>query len=135
MPEQQWDAENIAQLFNLPFMELIYLAQTAHREYFKLPEMELCTLLNIKTGACPENCAYCPQSGHYDTGLQKEQLLSVEDIIKKATLAKENGATRFCMGAAWRNPPKKDFPKIIEIIKAVKSLKLETCMTLGMLSD
>lgn len=133
MPNQSWNAEKISQLFDLPFMDLLHLAQTTHREHFKLPEMELCTLLNIKTGACPENCAYCPQSAHFDTGLAREKLWDLDDVIAKAKIAKENGSQRFCMGAAWRSPPKKMLPRVVEMIKAVKALGLETCVTLGML--
>jgi biotin synthase len=97
--------------------------------------MELCSLLSIKTGSCPDDCAYCPQSGHYYTGIEKEKLLSTEDIVRQATLAKKNGARRFCMGAAWRSPPEKDFPKILDIIQAVKQIEMETCVTLGMLDE
>lgn len=134
MPTSLWNQESVEKLFALPLLELIHQAQIIHRKNFDPNEVELCTLLNIKTGACPENCAYCPQSGHYDTGVKKENLLDIDQIIEKAFLAKASGATRFCMGAAWRNPPEKDFPKIIEIVKAVKALGLETCLTAGMLS-
>lgn len=126
--------EKISKLFDAPFLELIYQAQRIHRGNFNPQEIERATLLSIKTGACPEDCAYCPQSGHYNTGVKKENLMSVEAILTKAKAAKESGSTRFCMGAAWRNPPKKEIPKIIQIIKEVKSLGLETCMTLGTLS-
>jgi len=135
MSNVTWDKKSVKKLFDHSLLDLIYQAQTIHRQYFDPEEIELCTLLNIKTGACPENCAYCPQSGHYETGLQKEKLLETNEIIERAKLAKANGATRFCMGAAWRNPPDKDFPKVIEIINAVKSLELETCLTIGMLSE
>lgn len=130
-----WSKEKIATLFDLPFMELMYQAQTTHRQHFPNPEMELCTLLNIKTGTCPENCSYCPQSAHYDTGIAKEKLWDVEQVLAKAKIAKDNGSQRFCMGAAWRSPPKKQLPKVIEIIKAVKAMGLETCVTLGMLDE
>jgi biotin synthase len=133
MNNTKWNAESIAQLFDLPFMELLYQAQTIHRQHFTKPEMELCTLLNIKTGACPENCGYCPQSAHFDTGLQKEKLWDVDDVVSKAKIAKASGSQRFCMGAAWRSPPKKMLPRVIEMIKAVKAEGLETCVTLGML--
>lgn len=125
--------EKIKQLFELPFIDLVYQAHTIHRQHFPLPEMELCTLLNIKTGACPEDCSYCPQSAHYNTDLKNEKLWDLDDVLKKATLAKANGALRFCMGAAWRSPPKKMLPRVIDMIKAVKALGLETCVTLGML--
>jgi len=128
-----WTTEKIEALYQLPFMELLFQAQTIHRQHFSKNEIELCTLLSIKTGRCPEDCAYCPQSAHYDTGLEREQLFDVEAVIETAKQAKEKGATRFCMGAAWRSPPKKDFPKVIAMIKAVKDLGLEACVTLGML--
>ncbi|MFZ2314399.1 MAG: biotin synthase BioB [Gammaproteobacteria bacterium] len=132
---QSWDRHTIEKLFEVPLLELIFQAQTIHRANFNQNEVELCTLLNIKTGACPENCSYCPQSGHYKTGVNKESLLSKEEILKKALLAKQNGATRFCMGGAWRNPPSKDFPVLLDIVKTVKELGLETCLTAGMLTQ
>lgn len=135
MITKQWDHESVEKLYNLPFLELLYQAQTVHRENFKQDEIELCTLLSIKTGSCPEDCAYCPQSGHFKTGLQKEKLFDVEEVRKQATVAKEAGASRFCMGAAWRNPPEKEFPKVLEMIKTVKAEGLEACVTLGMLTD
>jgi biotin synthase len=95
--------------------------------------MEFCTLSSIKTGGCPEDCAYCPQSAHYQTGLKKEKLLNIESVIAQAKTAKINGAKRFCMGAAWKSPPKRDFPKVLELVQAIKSLDLETCVTLGQL--
>lgn len=133
--KKKWEYDAAKELYELPFNELIFRAQTIHRQHFKADEIELCTLLSIKTGACPEDCAYCPQSGHYHTGLQKENLLNQELVVNEAKRAKEKGATRFCMGAAWRSPPKKDFPKVLAMIKAVKSLGLETCVTLGMLDQ
>jgi biotin synthase len=135
MSRKVWNKADVEELFAQPLLELIYQAQTVHRMHFNANEVELCTLLNIKTGACPENCAYCPQSAHYATGLVKEKLLDPEYVVEKAMLAKASGATRFCMGAAWRSPPAKDFPKVIEIIKAVKACGLETCLTVGMLSE
>ena len=132
---QQWNHQQIEQLFVLPFMDLLYRAQTIHRAHFPQPEMELCTLLNIKTGACPENCAYCPQSAHYNTGVEREKLWDLDAVMHKARIAKDSGATRFCMGAAWRSPPKKMLPRVAEMIAAVKSLGLETCATLGMLDE
>jgi biotin synthase len=128
-----WTKEKIEALYLLPFMELLYQAQTTHRAHFSTDEMECCTLLNIKTGSCPEDCAYCPQSAHFDTGLQREKLFDINTVIESAKQAKAQGAVRFCMGAAWRSPPKKDFPKVIDMIKAVKDLGLEACVTLGML--
>lgn len=127
--------ESIQALFQQPFMSLLHQAHTIHRENFNPNEMECCTLLSIKTGRCPEDCSYCPQSAHYDTGLEPEKLMDVNMVISGAKAAKAAGATRFCMGAAWRNPPKKDFPKVLEMIKAVKNEGLEACVTLGMLDE
>nr|WP_116963946.1 biotin synthase BioB [Fastidiosibacter lacustris] len=120
-------------LYSKPFNALLFEAQTVHRMHFR-DEMELCTLLSIKTGSCPEDCRYCPQSAHYNVDIKKEKLMDVELIIPQVVKAKALGAKRFCMGAAWRNPPLKAMPKLIEIIQAVKEQGLETCMTLGMLS-
>ncbi len=135
MTKKNWELNQVAELFNLPFLELLYQAQKSHRENFDNTQMQLSTLLSIKTGTCPEDCSYCPQSGHYKTEVEKEKLLDLESVIAKATQAKATGATRFCMGAAWRNPPKKDFPKVLEMIKAVKKLGMEACVTLGMLDE
>lgn len=135
MTQPTWNQENVAQLFELPFIELIFKAQSIHRQHFNANEIELCKLFNIKTGACPEDCSYCSQSGHYKTDIQRETAMNIDDILAEARKAKENGVTRFCMGAAWRSPPKKDLPKVVEIIKAVKQLGLETCVTLGMLDN
>ncbi len=134
MSVQMWDKIAIGELFQLPFLELIYQARTIHRQNFTQDEMELCTLANIKTGACPEDCAYCTQSGHYKTDLKREKLIDIDSVIAQAKIAKENGSERFCMGAAWRNPPAKDFPRVLEMIKTVKAMGLETCATLGMLT-
>jgi biotin synthase len=130
-----WDKAAVEKLYATPFLELVFKAQTKHREYFKADEVELCTLLNIKTGGCPENCAYCPQSAHYNTGLQREKLMSLDEVKKQVTAAKENGATRFCMGAAWRSPPTKEFPAVIEMVKTVREMGMEACLTAGMLSE
>jgi biotin synthase len=130
-----WQREILNQFYEMPFIELIAKAVSIHLQNHAANEMELCSLLNVKTGACPEDCAYCPQSGHYQTGLETEKLMPLEAVIAQAKNAKANGAKRFCMGAAWRSPPKKDLPKIIEMIKAVKELGLETCVTLGMLDE
>lgn len=127
--------KRIIDFYQLPFFELVNKAFVQHGEYFDKADVELCALLSIKTGACPEDCRYCPQSGHYNTGLKKENLLDVDVIVEKAIAAKRLGARRFCMGAAWRKPPQKDWLKIHEIIKEVKQLGLETCMTLGMLDE
>lgn len=133
--ETSWTYQSLDELYNLPFNELIYQAQTEHKKKFLSSEVQLSTLLNIKTGACPENCAYCPQSGHYQTGVNKAKLLSLVEVVEKAKLAKEQGATRFCMGAAWRSPPASDLPKVAAMIQEVKALGLETCVTLGMLDN
>ena len=134
MLTKQWTKESVEKLYEQPFLELIYHARTIHKQTFTTDEMELCTLANIKMGACPEDCAYCTQSGHYKTGIKRQKLLDVESVLSQASVAKENGAQRFCMGAAWRNPPEKDFPHVLEMIKSVKAMGLETCVTLGMLT-
>ncbi len=134
-PRHDWTLEQARELFNLPFNDLIFRAQTAHREYFDPNEVQVSTLLSIKTGACPEDCKYCPQSGHYNTGLEKEKLLEIEKVVAEARAAREKGASRFCMGAAWRSPSRKDMPYVLDMVKQVKSLGLETCMTLGMLKE
>lgn len=129
-----WTRDEITALFNLPFSDLMYQAQTAHRANFNPNEVQVSTLCSIKTGACPEDCAYCPQSARYDTGLEREKLMAVEKVIEEAKAAKASGATRFCMGAAWRSPKNKDMPYVLSMVQGVKSLGMETCMTLGMLS-
>ena len=131
----QWDKNSIETLFAMPFLDLVAQARAMYKTHFLVNEVELCALLSVKTGTCPEDCAYCPQSGHYKTGVEKEKLLAVEEVVKQAKLAKDNGATRFCLGAAWRSPTKKGMPKIVEYIKAIKGLGLESCVTLGMLDD
>ncbi|MCZ2723282.1 biotin synthase BioB [Marinomonas sp. 15G1-11] len=130
-----WTEAEVQALFNLPFMDLLFQAQTIHRNNFKANEVQVSTLMSIKTGACPEDCKYCPQSGHYNTELEKEKLAEVEKVLSEASRAKSKGATRFCMGAAWKHPSEKDFPYVLEMIKGVKSLGLESCVTLGTLSD
>lgn len=130
-----WQRDEVLALFNLPFNDLLFQAQTVHRQHFNPNQVQVSTLCSIKTGACPEDCKYCPQSAHYDTGLEKEKLMQVEKVIEEAKAAKASGATRFCMGAAWRSPSNKNLPYVIEMVKGVKSLGLETCMTLGMLND
>ncbi|MCK5897293.1 MAG: biotin synthase BioB [Cocleimonas sp.] len=129
-----WKVEEIEALFNLPFNDLIYQAHTLHRKNFNPNEVQISTLLSIKTGACPEDCSYCSQSSRNDTGLERERLLPIQEVIDAATVAKENGATRFCMGAAWRNPTDKSLNHVIEMVEAVKALDMETCVTLGMLT-
>lgn len=129
------DKSYIAELFNLPFFELIMRAQMVHRQHFNAQEVELCTLLNIKAGACPEDCGYCSQSGHHRTELKKERMWSPERMLAEAKAAKDNGATRVCMGAAWRSPPEKDFPNVVKAIKDIHEMGMETCVTLGMLTE
>jgi len=129
-----WTIEEIQALFLQPFNDLMFQAQSVHRAHFNPNEVQVSTLLSIKTGACPEDCKYCPQSGHYNTGLKKEKLLEVEKVVTEAREALDKGASRFCMGAAWRNPREKDMPYVLEMVRQVKSLGLETCMTLGMLT-
>ncbi|OGO95739.1 MAG: biotin synthase BioB [Coxiella sp. RIFCSPHIGHO2_12_FULL_44_14] len=130
-----WTVQEGEALYQLPLVELLYQAHSTHRRYFDPNAVQLSTLLSIKTGACPEDCAYCPQSGHYHTDVVRESLLSVDEVRATAEVAKAQGATRFCMGAAWRSPPARDFPQVIAMIRAVKVLGLETCATLGMLSE
>ena len=128
-----WTRDEIAALFALPFNDLLFQAQSLHRRYFAPNTVQLSTLLSIKTGACPEDCAYCPQSARFDTGLKNEPLLDVDAVVTAAREAKANGATRFCMGAAWRSPKDRDIEKVEVMVREVKSLGLETCVTLGML--
>ncbi|HIO96862.1 MAG TPA: biotin synthase BioB [Leucothrix sp.] len=131
--KNNWDLAEIKAFFDLPFNDLIYKSHSIHREQFNPNEVQVSTLLSIKTGACPEDCSYCSQSARNDTGLEKERLLPLEEVITAANEAKENGATRFCMGAAWRNPTEKSLDHVINMIEAVKALDMETCVTLGML--
>jgi len=129
-----WTQAEIEQLFALPFADLVFHAQRVHRRYFDPNEVQVSTLLSIKTGACPEDCAYCPQSIRYDTGVEAEALLEVEAVLERARAARANGATRFCMGAAWRGPKNRELKSVIEMIRGVRALGLETCATLGMLT-
>ena len=129
-----WTLAQVNALYALPFNDLLFQAQTVHRQHFKPNEVQVSTLLSIKTGACAEDCKYCPQSGHYNTGLERERLLEVEKVLTQAKAAKDKGASRFCMGAAWTNPKQRDMPYIIEMVQGVKAMGLETCMTLGMLT-
>jgi biotin synthase len=128
-----WTLAEVRELFALPFMDLVFAAQTVHRRFFEPNTVQISTLLSIKTGACPEDCAYCPQSARFDTGLEPQELLELEEVAACARSAKEAGATRFCMGAAYRSPKPKDLRKVLAMIREVKSLGLETCATLGML--
>ncbi|APE01456.1 biotin synthase BioB [Alteromonas mediterranea] len=129
-----WSKAEVEALFAMPFNDLLFNAQVVHRQHFNPNEVQVSTLLSIKTGACSEDCKYCPQSARYDTGLEKERLLEIEKVIQRAKEAKQVGSTRFCMGAAWRNPRDRDMPYILKMVEEVKSLGLETCMTLGMLT-
>ena len=128
-----WTREETLALFDLPFPELLHRASLVHRERFDPTEVQVSTLLSIKTGGCPEDCAYCPQSARYSTGLKAEKLMALDDVIAKAAAAKAAGATRFCMGAAWRSPKDKDVAEVAKMVGAVKAMGLETCATLGML--
>ena len=129
-----WTLAQIKALFAKPFNDLLFQAQTTHRAYFDPNAVQISSLLSIKTGACPEDCSYCPQSAKYETGLERERLLPLEEVKQAAMNAKSNGASRFCMGAAWRNPTDKNLDRVIEMISVVKDLGMETCVTLGMLT-
>lgn len=129
-----WSRPEVESLFALPFNDLLFRAHSVHRSYFDPNRVQVSTLLSIKTGACPEDCAYCPQSTRYDTGLEAEQLMEVEAVLEQARVAVASGATRFCMGAAWRSPKQRDMPQVVAMVRGVRALGLETCMTLGMLS-
>ncbi len=130
-----WHLDEVLALYAMPFNDLIYQAQTVHRQHFDPNEVQVSSLLSIKTGACSEDCGYCPQSARYDTGLKAEPMMCVEDVIAAAQQAKAQGASRFCMGAAFRKPKDKDVEKVVEMVQGVKALGLETCVTLGMLTD
>jgi biotin synthase len=128
-----WSRDQVRAIFELPFNELLFQAQTLHRQFFDPNAVQVSTLLSIKTGGCPEDCNYCPQSVHHDTGLESERLMDVEAVVTAAKRAKQAGATRFCMGAAWRNPKGKNFERVLEMVSRVQAEGLETCATLGML--
>jgi len=130
-----WQNHEIEALFRQPFNDLLFQAHSVHRHCFDANAVQVSTLLSIKTGACPEDCKYCSQSGHYNTELEKEKLLEVAKVLEEAQHAKDKGASRFCMGAAWKHPSKKDFPYVLEMVKGVRALGLETCMTLGKLDQ
>jgi biotin synthase len=131
----KWTLEQAKSIFNLPLNDIIFEAQTIHRKHFSASKVQISTLLSIKTGSCPENCSYCPQSAHYQTGVKKEPLMSLDDVLKAAQKAKESGASRFCMGAAWRGPRDEDLEQVCAMVSEVKKLGLETCVTLGLLTD
>ena len=132
--KHDWQLNEVRELFELPFNDLLYQAQTIHRQHFDANEIQLSALLNIKEGGCPEDCGYCPQSLRHDTGVNAGEVMEVDEVIKAAQEAKAQGASRFCMGAAWRSPKERDIVKVMELVSAVKSLGLETCATLGMLT-
>lgn len=129
-----WTREEIAELFDLPLTELLFRAAEVHRAHHPADQVQLCTLLSIKTGGCPEDCGYCAQSVHADSGVAATKLMDVREVLQSAARAKDAGSQRFCMGAAWRNPKDRDMPAIVEIVKGVRAMGLETCMTLGMLT-
>ena len=130
---QEWTVEQASEVFTLPLLALLYKAQTIHQQHFSPSKVQISTLLSIKTGSCPENCAYCPQSAHYKTGLQKQALMEMPEVLAAANAAKALGSTRFCMGAAWREPRDKDLKMVCDMVVEVKKLGLETCATLGLL--
>ncbi len=132
-PVAAWSLAQVEALFALPFNDLMFQAQSVHRQHFDANAVQLSTLLSIKTGGCSEDCGYCSQSARHDTGLEREKLLDVAEVVATAKAAKEAGATRFCMGAAWRGPKDKDLGAVVDMVKEVKALGLETCVTLGML--
>ena len=133
--EAPWTVASVTALFNLPFNDLLFRAQQVHRQHFDANAVQLSTLLSIKTGGCEEDCAYCPQSAHFDTGLKAEKLIPLQEVLDAARAAKAQGATRFCMGAAWRSPKERHLQDIGQMVAGVKALGLETCLTAGMLAD
>ncbi|MEQ5325095.1 biotin synthase BioB [Proteus sp. fly-1008] len=132
---KRWTLKEARALFDMPFLDLVFQAQQVHRQHFDPSQIQVSTLLSIKTGACPEDCKYCAQSARYKTGLEKERLMEVLQVIESAKKAKAAGSTRFCMGAAWKNPHERDMPYLEQMVKEVKALGMETCMTLGKLDD
>ena len=130
-----WTRDEIQALYDQPFLDLVFKAQSVHREHFQPNTIQVSTLLSIKTGKCPEDCKYCSQSAHYDSKLEAEKRIAVDKVIREAQTAKDSGSSRFCMGAAWRNPHERDMPYVLEMVRGVKALGLETCMTLGMLNQ
>jgi biotin synthase len=132
-PLRKWSVQAVEELYAMPFNDLLYRAQSVHRAHFDPNSVQLSTLLSIKTGGCPEDCGYCPQSARYSTGVHNEALMSIEEVVAAATQARASGATRFCMGAAWRSPKDRDLQRVTEMVKAVRALGMETCATLGML--
>jgi biotin synthase len=130
-----WTLDEVRALFDLPFPELMFRAQSIHRRHFDPTEVQISTLLSIKTGGCPEDCAYCPQSAHYSAGVKAEKLMSIDSVLAEARAAKESGASRFCMGAAWREPKDRDLEQVCAMVQGVRALGLQTCATLGMLTQ
>ncbi len=135
MQRNDWTRDEITQIYQQPFMDLVFEAQRIHRQHFPQNSIQVSTLLSIKTGKCPEDCKYCSQSAHYDSKLEAEKRIAVEKVIQEAIEAKHAGSSRFCMGAAWRNPHERDMPYVLDMVREVKALGLETCMTLGMLNS
>jgi len=136
MIRNDWTKDEVAEIFNLPIMELMYRASVVHRKFQATGEVQVCTLLSVKTGGCPEDCAYCPQASRYHTEVEKHNLLEYDEVLTKALIAKENGSTRFCMGAAWRKiKDNQDFDNVLEMVKGVSNIGLEVCCTLGMLTE
>ncbi|MBR0566349.1 biotin synthase BioB [Azoarcus sp. L1K30] len=133
--EVRWRVADVQALFDMPFMDLLFRAQQVHREHFTAGEVQRSTLLSIKTGGCSEDCGYCSQSARYDTGLERERLMPIDEVLEHARAAKAKGSSRFCMGAAWRGPKDKDLVPVLEMVREVKKLGLETCVTLGMLGE
>lgn len=133
--QPRWTMSQVTELFNKPLIDLLFEAQQIHRQHFDPRQVQVSTLLSIKTGACPEDCKYCPQSARYKTGLEAERLMEVEQVLESARQAKNAGSTRFCMGAAWKNPNDRDMPYLEQMVRGVKDLGLESCMTLGTLTD
>lgn len=133
-PAGRWQIDEIEALFALPFMDLVHQAHSVHREHFDPNEIQLSTLLSVKTGGCAEDCGYCSQSAHFDTEVKASKLMALDDVVEAAQAARAQGATRFCMGAAWRSPKERDMGRILDMVREVKALGMETCMTLGMLN-
>lgn len=131
----RWSVQTIIELYEMPFLDLVFRAQSVHRQHHETNAVQLSTLLSIKTGGCPEDCAYCPQSSRYNTGVDKERLMELEEVLKAARKAKAEGAQRFCMGAAWRSPKSHHIAAISDMVSAIKAMGMETCVTLGMLKD
>ena len=133
-PRHDWTREELRELFELPLPELIFRAQSIHRAYFDPAAVQISTLLSIKTGGCPEDCAYCPQSARYETGVRADKLMPLDAVLAEARAAQQAGASRFCMGAAWRSPKERDLDHVCDLVEGVKALGMETCVTLGMLT-